>query len=132
MRQRDRDGYGIFSVDTRPVKAHRYSYTRLVGTISADMTIDHLCRVKSCVNPQHLEVVTRRENVLRSKTPASRVYRQTHCPAGGHVRKTVELVGYSQSMSESLQPTQNVCVECLHEIAGACDESPVVSADTSK
>ncbi len=63
------DGYGKFRpvANQRPVLAHRYAYELLVGPIPRDLTLDHLCRVHSCVNPEHLEPVTRRENILRGK-----------------------------------------------------------------
>lgn len=51
----------------QPINAyvHRFSYEMHVGPIPPDMTIDHLCRNKKCVNPDHLEVVTREENSRR-------------------------------------------------------------------
>lgn len=49
--------------------AHRYSYERFVGQIPDGLHIDHLCRVKRCVNPGHLEPVTREENLRRGKRP---------------------------------------------------------------
>lgn len=59
-------GYGIFGVGTgRTTPAHRYSYELHVGPIPEGMQIDHLCRVRSCVNPAHLEVVTPLQNVRR-------------------------------------------------------------------
>lgn len=60
-------GYGHFGVakgDVRP--AHRVSYEIFRGLIPAALEIDHLCRVRLCVNPWHLEPVTTRENLLRS------------------------------------------------------------------
>jgi hypothetical protein len=51
---------------------HRIVYQELVGPIPAEYTIDHLCRVKHCVNPEHLEAVTRTENIKRGY--ASRGY----------------------------------------------------------
>lgn len=49
-----------------PVLVHRYAYELLVAPIPEGMTIDHLCLVKQCVNPQHMEVVTRGENTRRA------------------------------------------------------------------
>ena len=61
-------GYGNFEVDsTRTVKAHRFAYEVLVGPIPDGLTLDHLCRNPSCVNPEHLEPVTLRENIMRAK-----------------------------------------------------------------
>lgn len=45
--------------------AHRFSYEFFVGDISPDMELDHLCRVRHCANPHHLEVVSSQENTLR-------------------------------------------------------------------
>ena len=49
--------YGGFSFGSHKVYAHRVSYQHHVGPIPDGLTIDHLCKVKLCVNPQHLEVV---------------------------------------------------------------------------
>lgn len=64
----DKDGYGKFHtvVPLSPRMAHRYAYELLVGPIEEAMQIDHLCRVKACVNPAHLEPVTQQENMHRA------------------------------------------------------------------
>lgn len=60
-------GYGHFCVDKRRVRgAHRVSYETLRGPIPEGMQIDHLCRVRNCINPAHLEVVTQAENTARA------------------------------------------------------------------
>ena len=62
----DRYGYGRFFVGNgQYVQAHRHSYERFVGPIPPGLQIDHLCRVKHCVNPQHLEPVTHGVNQQR-------------------------------------------------------------------
>lgn len=60
-------GYGRFSFKgtNSAAAAHRLSYEALIGEIPAGLDLDHLCRVPSCVNPLHLEPVTRRENIGR-------------------------------------------------------------------
>lgn len=65
-------------------QAHRYTYTLLVGEIPSGLELDHLCRVRNCVNPDHLEPVTRRENLLRSTSFVARKAKQTHC-VNGHL-----------------------------------------------
>lgn len=58
-------GYGRFRVDNRSALAHRHSYEMHVGPIPDGLVLDHLCRVKACVNPAHLEPVTQQANVRR-------------------------------------------------------------------
>jgi len=58
-------GYGQIKNAGRLAYAHRIAYQLLRGPIPKGMTIDHLCRVRCCVNPDHMEVVTNRTNVLR-------------------------------------------------------------------
>jgi hypothetical protein len=59
-------GYGRFTYDSKNVTAHRYAYERFHGIkITSEDTLDHLCRNTLCVNPEHLEKVTRGENTER-------------------------------------------------------------------
>jgi hypothetical protein len=63
----DRDGYGrSYSIKRRTPLAHRVSYAAFHGEIPHGFEIDHLCRLRCCVNPDHLEAVTREANHLRS------------------------------------------------------------------
>ena len=79
---KDTGGYGVITVQRRKTKAHRFAYELLVGPIPKGLQIDHLCRVRNCVNPAHLEPVSQRENVLRGIAPPARQARQTHCKRG--------------------------------------------------
>jgi len=76
------DGYGQFSIGRSTAYAHRFAYEAAVGPIPPGMELDHLCRVRHCVNPAHLEPVTPRENVMRGQTPAAKNAAKTRCPAG--------------------------------------------------
>jgi hypothetical protein len=73
-----RHGYGRFYVDGRLLNAHRWAYEYLVGPIPDGLDLDHLCRVRRCVNPTHLEPTTRRENVLRGTGAGARHAAKTH------------------------------------------------------
>lgn len=79
-----RTGYGIgyFGSTPKIVQAHRYFYTAFKGEIPNGLTIDHLCRVRCCVNPDHMEAVPMRTNVLRGTSFSARNARKTMCKNG--------------------------------------------------
>lgn len=70
--RRTTHGYGLFSLFGRSMQAHRFAYEVTVGPIEADLTLDHLCGNKRCVRPDHLEPVTRAENIRRYYAGRSR------------------------------------------------------------
>lgn len=79
------NGYAAIKAGRRAARAHRVSYETFIGPIPDDLTIDHLCRNKSCVNPDHLEPVTNKENFLRAVFPKTHGFNKrekTHCPKG--------------------------------------------------
>lgn len=74
------NGYGWFYAGPDiSHAAHRFSFELLVGPVSEGLDLDHLCRVRSCVNPAHLEPVTRRENLLRGETVTAMHAAQQFC-----------------------------------------------------
>ena len=89
-------GYGQFWLKEGPSYAHRFAYELLVGPIPEDKQLDHLCHTNSdcrggtsclhrrCVNPDHLEAVTAKTNVLRGRSFAARFSVATHC-VNGHL-----------------------------------------------
>jgi hypothetical protein len=76
------NGYGGINVDGKRTPVHRAAYELLIGPIPEGLVIDHLCRVRNCVNPVHLEPVTNAENVLRGEGTGAHHARSTHCPQG--------------------------------------------------
>jgi hypothetical protein len=80
-------GYGRFGITIafksyRMLQAHRWAYEYWIGLIPAGLELDHLCRVRACVNPNHLEPVTTRINLLRGRGISARNAAKTHCPEG--------------------------------------------------
>jgi len=75
-----RHGYGLVGPNqTGTTKVHRVMYILHFGTVSRDFEMDHLCRNRSCCNPDHLEPVTHLENMRRGIGNNSL---KTHCPRG--------------------------------------------------
>lgn len=101
-------GYGSFGLQGSMRQAHRVAYELLVGPIPAGLVLDHLCRNRLCVRPEHLEVVTNRENVLRGVGACATNARKTRC-VKGH-----PLVGENLSIEKG---GGRRCVTCRREKA---------------
>lgn len=71
------EGYGSYNLNGVKHKAHRYAYEAVVGPIPDGLFLDHLCRVRNCVNPMHLEPVTHKVNMERGLTAT-----KTRCKYG--------------------------------------------------
>jgi hypothetical protein len=67
--------YGNLTYKQKNYLAHRVSYSLIHGEIPKGLDLDHLCRNTKCINPDHLEAVTHRENLMRGAGVA-----KTHCP----------------------------------------------------
>jgi len=79
---RNPDGYGIYRrTGSNQQLAHRWSYLTFVGPIPSE-SLDHLCRVRHCINPAHLEPCTLAENSMRGNGPPAINARKTHCAKG--------------------------------------------------
>ena len=95
-------GYGQFRVGLQIKKAHRLSYEWLNGPIPEELELDHLCRVRSCVRPSHLEAVTLITNQRRGFL-GERNRQKTHCPQGHP---------YDGANTRASKVGQRLCKEC--------------------
>lgn len=82
-----KSGYGVVSIAngkrSKVMLAHRVSYLIFNGKLEEGLVIDHICRNRKCVNPDHLRQVTRNENVLEnSESLQAKNAKKTHCPSG--------------------------------------------------
>jgi HNH endonuclease len=95
-------GYGQFRHNGTTRAAHRVAYELMIGPIPSGLHIDHLCRVRLCVNPAHLEAVTQRENNCRAD--AGKYWAaKTHCPRGHE---------YSPGNTAVLRSGSRICKVC--------------------
>lgn len=86
-----RGGYGITHLKSMStVQVHRLSYSVMVGPIPTGLVIDHLCKNRKCVNPNHLEPVTDRENVYRANPSAVQMNVDENRCANGHIYTDVK------------------------------------------
>ncbi len=75
-------GYAQIHYKNKRILVHRLSYELFKGQLTTGLVIDHLCRNKLCINPEHLELVTIKENILRGFGPTAINKRKTQCKRG--------------------------------------------------
>lgn len=101
-----RSGYPYVKYQGKVRPAYRVSYELLVGPIPPGLDIDHLCRTPACVNPEHLEAVTHRENVARSRHPVGVALRTNRC-VNGHE--------FTPENTRIRRNGSRTCIECSRE-----------------
>lgn len=91
-------GYALTSYRNRTISGHRLMYELMVGEIPEGLTIDHLCRVRNCINPAHMEPVTIKENVHRGNTISAINLAKTHCINGHEFTPENTKIGYPRGI----------------------------------
>ena len=79
---KDKDGYGLASVDNKTVRTHRVSYEMNHGPIPEGMYVLHKCDNPSCINPEHLFAGTQRDNVLDMRSKGRQAKPKEYCKRG--------------------------------------------------
>ena len=100
------NGYGVVQYEGRVRRAHRVVYEHVKGKIPEGFEVDHLCRNRACVNPDHLEAVPQPVNNMRSLSASALHARQSHC-LRGH-----PLAGENLYLRKRGHKTERFCREC--------------------
>lgn len=103
----DSHGYGTLHFGYKHHRAHRISFEIHGGTLDQSMVLDHLCRNRKCVNPDHLEQVTNVENVMRGVSGPAINATKTHCKEGH------ELLGSNLYVDTSCKNPKRKCKTCM-------------------
>lgn len=105
------NGYGYIRFSGDTFVAHRLSFELTGHSIPSGAVIDHLCRNRRCVNPDHLEPVENRENVLRGVGPTAVNSKKTHCSRGHRFTRENTYLWASRDGSQHRQ-----CRECQRQM----------------
>ncbi len=102
-------GYGTFG----QTGAHKISFELANGKVPKGLVLDHICRVRHCVNPDHLRIVTRGQNVLENSVSACAINKnKTHCSRGHDFKNH----GYTYKSSRYPDKIHRGCYLCRNLI----------------
>lgn len=95
----EKNGYGKISLCGKKIWAHRASYEMYRGPIPKGFDLDHLCRNPACVNPEHLEIVTRQQNVNRGNGRRKVFCKRGHLMFGANLYMRPDRSGHRECLA---------------------------------
>jgi hypothetical protein len=123
-------GYGVFTIGNSRRGAHVVSYEWANGLIPDGLQIDHLCRVRRCVRPSHLEAVPAAVNKERGESPAARNARKTHCSTCGRALSGENLYrqpGNGYRSCVACRAVADARYVAKRRLVGASDRPPILA-----
>ena len=121
---KDRDGYGFLTINSKSYRAHRASYRVFVDQPDPYLVMDHICRNRSCVNPEHLRQVTTKINVTQNSLSiqASNASK-THC-INGHEFTEVNIITPKDNSRQ-----YRICVNARQRAFNSTEERRIKKTD---
>lgn len=101
-------GYGLTTWQGRTISAHRLAYAALVGRIPPGKELDHICRNRACVRPEHLRIASHYDNVMAGANFTAANARKFRCPKG-----------HAYTIVKNGNRTQRKCQTCKDEALAA-------------
>lgn len=99
-------GYGLVKHVGRRLMVHRVTYELMIAEVPDGLVLDHLCRVRRCANPYHLEPVTNTVNLLRGEGFGARNARKTSCDSGHPLSGANLLISCDQRVCRTCKRTK--------------------------
>ena len=98
-------GYGRIKIKDKSYRVHRLIFEHFHGPLAVGLMPDHLCRVRHCIHPDHMEAVTNRVNLMRGVSPSAICARKTHCSKG-------HPYGEESSVTPNRSKARRICRIC--------------------
>jgi hypothetical protein len=108
-------GYGSIKVEGKNCPAHHLSFAHYKGPIPEGLELDHICRLKCCVNPDHLRAVTRKQNIILAQPFRRRKFKPYSPPSSPRLAAAIDAMGTVRALAKAIGLTPQA-VHAWHEI----------------
>lgn len=110
------NGYGHIGIEGKIYRAHRISYILFKGPIPSNLCVDHICRNRACINPDHLRLLTLKENVLCGEELTAQYKKRTRCK-NGHplVENNLYKSPSSKNRRDCIKCRRTQCLKYYHK-----------------